>query len=487
MTDAPSDIPAAPDPDRRDPFPAATVAYTDVEVTGQAGEWPNAVRRAGRLTVDGDRRSVERLEPTRPGRLPAGTDREFVGAADRWATVADHDHAVGVAGFGRKPRPFVVSEAYPGDCRDRLGSVDVDFALWLGVAVAAALAYAHDRNVVHGFLTPASVRLRPTGREWDYPAVADWGVAEVLRRAAGVDGLDEAEATAFHRRLAPEHVAPDRYGEVTPSTDVYGLGLTLYELLTGERPHVGTGDAPVDGDPTSATVVGTAPVPPTTVAPDLPAVVDDLLLDALRTDPEDRYDSVADFRDRLVARLETEVGGGVDSSTVEAPPAAEFPFLDGDRAQWRADCPTCGRAVNNTFESFLAHWRDADRCDGPPVSAPTARAGYSDAEWAEVVARVREAIDAVPSNTADPGGASPATDHPLWVALADGGTRVVEVGGVAVDSHDGSFPWLSYPRRGWRVPCPACGDGVYNARSAMKAHWSDAPNCAGPPDRFDVA
>jgi hypothetical protein len=45
---------------------------------------------------------------------------------------------------------------------------------------------------------------------------------------------------------------------------------------------------------------------------------------------------------------------------------------------------------------------------------------------------------------------------------------------------DGSFPWLTYPDRGWEVPCPACGRSVFNERDAFVAHWCDNADCDGP-------
>jgi endogenous inhibitor of DNA gyrase (YacG/DUF329 family) len=247
--------------------------------------------------------------------------------------------------------------------------------------------------------------------------------------------------------------------------DVHGLGVTLYELLTGEPPYTGPG--------VEREVVGSRPVPPSTVRPALPEVVDDLLRPALAKSPADRYESVAAFRDELVALLEAEHVFGDDDGTPDSP--VPFPLFDGDRAEWTAACPDCGRSVTNTFESFRDHWRDADRCDGPSGTVPD-RATCSAADWETVVELTERAIAEAPDRDRED-----RSDHPLWAALA--AETVVSVGNVAVASPDGSYPWLAYPRRGWRVPCPACGLAVYNTRSAMKAHWSDAPDC-GPPDTF---
>jgi serine/threonine protein kinase len=105
-----------------------------------------------------------------------------------------------------------------------------------------------------------------------------------------------AEADGGAARSAPEQVRPEPYHGAGTATDVYGLALALYETLTGDLPYV------TDDDPRSA-MLGSAPVPPSTVEPALPGGVDDLLLPALAKDPADRPDLDA-FRNQATARVE---------------------------------------------------------------------------------------------------------------------------------------------------------------------------------------
>jgi uncharacterized protein (DUF983 family) len=481
MTGLPMEIAPAPDPAAVATPPDVLAAYTTFERVGPVETprpaWGDDVTATeARLPVDGDRTPVELVEF---GGRSAPASHEFVAAVEEWEAVGEADsgedassavHVTPVLARGRKPRPWLALP-FPGagTLADHAGEVDLDNALWLGVCVAEALAHTHESGLVHGALAPDAVRLQPTASEWAFPRVAGFGVARL--------GGDDRPADA--RYCAPEHLAPDVHGGVRGATDVYGLGVVLYELLTGQLPY-GTDD-PERG------VLDASPIPPSTVAPTLPASVDRLLLDALATRPADRYDSVVAFRDRLVARLDAvhvpDRGGTAAGAAEEGLPGGQvsaFPFLDAAREEWRADCPACGRGVNNTFESFLAHWRDAARCDGPPETPP-ASAPHSPGEWDAVVARVEAAID----DAGPPIGSNPAPDHPLWSALAE--DAVVAVGGVRVASDDGSYPWLAYPRRGWRVPCPTCGETVFNTRAALKAHWRDAPACGDPPDDFDTA
>ncbi|MEF8840239.1 MAG: hypothetical protein V5A62_01250 [Haloarculaceae archaeon] len=462
MSELSRDLASAPSPGVLPGTPATTVAYTDFrrdESGAGVAPWPRHVSvTAARL--DGYGR-VELLELDDRGTTGG---RAFLAAVGAWERVADHDHVAPVVGSGKRPRPWVATVGDP-TLADR---ADAELAptLWIGVCLAGAFAYAHDEGVLHGAVTPGRVRLHPTP-EWPFPRLCGFGLARLL-----------AEGTDAPARAAPEQVAPEPHHGAGTATDVYGLALTLYEALTGDLPYV-------SDDPRA--VLESTPVPPSTVEPTLPTAVDDLLLPALAKDPVDRPGLDA-FRDDLVALLAAESPESADdggSGTGTATPATDssFPFLDGARADWRTACPSCGRSVTNTLAAFRAHWRDAGRCDGPPERPPI-RADHSREDWARIVESVESAPDTASTGTAGtPGNGNP--NHPLWTALAEG--RVVEVGGVAVASADGTYPWLSYPRRGWRVPCPVCGSTVFNAETAMKAHWSDAPDCSGPPDDFETA
>src|SRR5690606_21914525 len=134
-------------------------------------------------------------------------------------------------------RPFLVMERVHGepitawaDAR-RLG---VEARLGLFLQVAEAIGYAHRRLVVHRDLKPSNILVTEDAEGKARVKLLDFGIARLLG-----DGGDGAWTQTDHRRLTPAYAAPEQVrGEpVTTATDVYALGVVLYELLTGRRPY----------------------------------------------------------------------------------------------------------------------------------------------------------------------------------------------------------------------------------------------------------
>ncbi len=466
------DPPAAPDPAAVPPLPTRPLAYTDPERVATLADDDTVTVHDAR--VDGTGVALAEVR----GREDL-SGRATVEAVDTWRRVVDLDGVAGVVDAGKKPHSWVVAERPP--CPLGVDApLALEHALWVGAHLADVVAAAHDRDVVHGALTPRTVRTwpAPDPDDWPFARVLDWGLADARHDAdaaavavVGVrgDGGDSLPPDPVF--LAPERLAG---AAATPAADVYGVGALVYWLLTGETAH---DDQARPG----------AAVPPSTVAPELPGSVDDPLQAALAVDPDRRPDA-ATLREMLRDLLAAETGTAPDAGADDSPVAGDaataddlpraFPLFDGSRADWRAPCPDCGRSVNNTVSSFVDHWVDADRCDGPPTAPPTALTGLTDAEYARVVDAVeRRRRERDP----DPDGLG---DHPLLAALADADRTVHAVGGVDVRRADGAVPWLDRPGRGWRVPCPDCGESVFNALSAFRSHWADAADCDGPPDAF---
>jgi len=158
--------------------------------------------------------------------------------------------------------------------------VDPDGAAELGHDIANALAYLHDEGVLHLEVHPANIVQPQSGRF----RLTNSGVATLLQQELGPGAL----------RAAPAYVAPERLrdgGEVGPWTDLYSLGVVLYEAITGSLPFAG----PSVGDTLEAHIEF-APEPPHALNPNVDRFLSRLVSRLLEADPEGRYQSAEELR-----------------------------------------------------------------------------------------------------------------------------------------------------------------------------------------------
>jgi serine/threonine protein kinase len=196
----------------------------------------------------------------------------------------------------------------PGRCREPSGTATPDSAARLAaptsrgaadhrraaqwaVEAAEALEHAHGLGVVHRDVKPSNLMLDGSGQVW----VADFGLARV-GTDGGLTGTGDVIGTL--RYMSPEQ-ATARHGLVDHRTDVYGLGATLYELLTGRPAY--DGDNPADLLPR---VVADEPPPPRSVRRSVPAELETVVLKAMAKDPADRYQSAQELANDLRRWLE---------------------------------------------------------------------------------------------------------------------------------------------------------------------------------------
>lgn len=162
--------------------------------------------------------------------LAPDADRERFEREARAVASLSHPNIVRLFDFGEEERWYMVFEYLPGgSLEERLAQVDAfsgDEVARVARDLAAGLAHAHDRSVVHRDLKPDNVLFDPEGRS----KIADFGIA----RVQGTDTLTDAGTvlgTAAY--ISPEQV---RGEPVTPATDVYSFGVILYRLLAGRLP-----------------------------------------------------------------------------------------------------------------------------------------------------------------------------------------------------------------------------------------------------------
>ena len=150
------------------------------------------------------------------------------------------------------------------------------------------MSVAHQADIVHRDLKPHNILIN----EHDLVKIVDFGLA------AGVSPTDSRLTQRSARMGTPAYMAPEqvRGGSVDPRTDIYSLGIIMYELFTGTPPYVGK-------DPIEIAfqhVEGKAK-PPSAHAPDLPPVLEAIILKAMAVQPDDRFQSMDTLRETLAA------------------------------------------------------------------------------------------------------------------------------------------------------------------------------------------
>ncbi len=221
-------------------------------------------------------------------------EREILAGLDHPAIARILDGGTTDAG-----RPYFVMEHVSGVriddyCRER--QLDIGGRIALFVRVCDAVQYAHAHLVVHCDLKPGNILVTAEGGV----KLLDFGIAKIL-----VDPTEQQPAAraASAVILTPEYASPEQVrGEpVTAATDVYLLGVLLYELLTGVNPMHESGDLPHQ---VMNAVCQSVPAKPSAVAApgsrrQLRGELDNVIMLALEKDPRRRYSSVAQLRDDL--------------------------------------------------------------------------------------------------------------------------------------------------------------------------------------------
>ncbi|HEY2595163.1 MAG TPA: serine/threonine-protein kinase, partial [Chloroflexota bacterium] len=170
----------------------------------------------------------------------------------------------------------------------------VDDAIRIAVQLADALQYCHEQGVVHRDLKPENILIQPDGTV----KLVDFGIA-LLQGARRLTFRRLSSEVGTPDYMAPEQVQGDR-GDAR--TDVYALGVMLFEMLTGDVPYRGDSALAV----VSQHVSTDAPLL-RRVRPDLPATLEAIVWRALRREPAERYASMADLRHDLTHLDEVQI------------------------------------------------------------------------------------------------------------------------------------------------------------------------------------
>jgi beta-lactam-binding protein with PASTA domain/tRNA A-37 threonylcarbamoyl transferase component Bud32 len=221
-------------------------------------------------------------------------DRSFVERFRREAQAAanlTHPNVVSVYDFGEEEgTSFIVMEFVDGRTLTSIikseGPLLADRAAGIGADVAAALAFAHRQGVVHRDVKPGNVLIDGSG----HVRVTDFGIARAANTEENLTQAGAVMGTATY--FSPEQAQGHR---VDGRSDVYSLGVVLYEMVTGQPPFAG--DNPVA---IAYKHVREEPPLPRSINPAVPSAFEAIVMQAMAKDPAQRYQSAEDLRADLL-------------------------------------------------------------------------------------------------------------------------------------------------------------------------------------------
>ena len=198
-----------------------------------------------------------------------------------------HPGIVTVFDVGEEPEgriPYIVMEYVSGLSLGELlvargGKLPVNTSLQLLQELAEAVDYAHTNGVVHRDIKPANVLVTTTG----HAKITDFGIAQLNLAHLTLPG----HAFGTPAYMSPEQLRGDR---VDGRSDLFSLGVILYNMVSGHRPFQGNSIATV-----CFKLANHNPVPPSALSPDLPAALDAVIARAIAKDPAERYQRGLEF------------------------------------------------------------------------------------------------------------------------------------------------------------------------------------------------
>jgi len=241
----------------------------------------------------------------------------------RAAVLLRHSNAVSVTDFGQTSEGcvYIVMELLEGrtlrEILTREGAIETARAISMMLQASDAVAAAHEAGIIHRDLKPSNILVTQSADQPAVVKVLDFGIAKFT--ANQLDDDEGAPAVVQTNSVigTPRYMSPEQHNgfELTPATDVYSLGVILYEMLTGMAPF--TGSTPPEIAQKHA---NDSPHPLRGIVAAIPEDVERVVLHSLEKRPEDRPANAAAFRRQL---LETAERLGLEHHALNSAPDIE--------------------------------------------------------------------------------------------------------------------------------------------------------------------
>jgi eukaryotic-like serine/threonine-protein kinase len=187
----------------------------------------------------------------------------------------------------------------------------LDHAVWYCMQVLSALDYAHVRGIVHRDIKPSNMMLTNQGQI----KLLDFGIARVINDPS-LTQTRQTVGSLFY--MSPEQINGQ---PVDARSDLYSLGVSLYQMVTGRKPFDGTSDFSI-----MAAHMQQQAIPPMQLDPSMPQSLNDAILRAIAKDVNNRFQSAAEFHAGLEGVLRVIQSGGQPAAPVAAPQPQPTPM-----------------------------------------------------------------------------------------------------------------------------------------------------------------